>query len=32
MQEWSYKEELSEALATGYIQDAIDTCDMYDIP
>jgi hypothetical protein len=32
MQEWSYKEELSDALATGYIQDAIETCELYEIP
>lgn len=32
MEEWKYKEELSDALATGYIQDAIETCDLYEIP
>jgi len=32
MEEWKYKEELSNALATGYIQDAIETCDLYGIP
>ena len=32
MEEWKYKEELSDALATGYIQDAIETCHLYEIP
>jgi hypothetical protein len=32
MEEWKYKEELSNALATGYVQDAIDTCDLYETP
>lgn len=31
MEEWKYKEELSDALATGYIQDAIETCDLYEV-
>jgi hypothetical protein len=31
MEEWKYKEELSDALATGYVQDAIETCDLYEI-
>jgi hypothetical protein len=32
MEEWKYKEELSDEFATGYIQDAIETCDLYEIP
>lgn len=32
MEEWKYKEELSDALATGYVQDALETCQLYDIP
>jgi hypothetical protein len=32
MEEWKYKEELSDSLATGYIQDAFETCRLYDIP
>jgi hypothetical protein len=32
MEEWKYKEELSDSLATGYVQDALETCRLYDIP
>jgi hypothetical protein len=32
MEEWKYKEELSNSLATGYVQDALETCQLYDIP
>jgi hypothetical protein len=32
MEEWKYKEELSDSLATGYVQDAFETCHLYDIP
>lgn len=32
MEEWKYKEELFHSLATGYVQDAIETCQLYDIP
>lgn len=32
LEEWKYKEELSNSLATGYAQDALETCQMYDIP
>jgi hypothetical protein len=31
MEEWKYKEELSDSLATGYVQDAFETCRLYDI-
>jgi hypothetical protein len=32
MEEWKYKEELSNNLAVGYVQDALETCRLYDIP
>jgi hypothetical protein len=32
MEEWKYKEEMSDALAAGYVQDALDTCRLYEIP
>jgi hypothetical protein len=32
MEEWKFKEEMSESLATGYLQDAFDTCTLYEIP
>jgi hypothetical protein len=32
LEEWSYKEDLSNSLATGYVQDAFETCRLYDIP
>jgi hypothetical protein len=32
MEEWKYKEELSDSLATGFVQDAFETCTLYDIP
>lgn len=30
--EWKMSEEYLDALASGYVQDAIDTCNLYDIP
>jgi hypothetical protein len=32
MEEWRYKEEMSDSLATGFVQDALDTCRLYEIP
>jgi hypothetical protein len=32
VEEWKYKEELSNNLAKGYVQDAVDTCVLYDVP
>jgi hypothetical protein len=32
MEEWKYREELSNSLAVGYIQDACETCRLYDAP
>jgi hypothetical protein len=32
LEEWKYKEEMSNNLATGYVQDAFDTCSLYEIP
>jgi hypothetical protein len=32
MEEWKYREEFSNALAKGHVQDAMETCDLYDIP
>jgi hypothetical protein len=32
MEEWKYKEELGVSLAKGYIQDALETCHLYDFP
>ena len=32
MEAWKYKQDLSDSLATGYVQDAFNTCEMYDIP
>jgi hypothetical protein len=32
MEEWKYKEELPTALAAGYVQDAIETRDLCEIP
>jgi hypothetical protein len=32
MEEWKYKEEFLDSLATGYLQDAFETCRLYDIP
>jgi hypothetical protein len=31
MEEWKYAEELSDNLATGYVDDALATCRLYDI-
>jgi hypothetical protein len=31
MQEWKYKEELWHSLAKGYVEDAFETCRLYDI-
>jgi hypothetical protein len=31
-QEWTFKQELSERLAAGYVEDALETCRLYDIP
>jgi hypothetical protein len=31
MEEWKYKEELWDSLAKGYVQDAFETCRLYDI-
>jgi hypothetical protein len=32
MEEWKYKVELSDSLATGYVEDAFETCRLYEIP
>ncbi|HXY24473.1 MAG TPA: hypothetical protein VEI73_07460 [Candidatus Acidoferrum sp.] len=32
MEEWKCKEEFLNSLATGYVQDAFETCRLYDIP
>jgi hypothetical protein len=32
LQEWKYKEEMSNSLATGFLQDAFETCELYEIP
>jgi hypothetical protein len=32
MEEWKFKEELRDSLATGDVQDAFTTCQLYDIP
>jgi len=32
MEEWKYMEGLSDSLATGYLEDAFETCRLYDIP
>jgi hypothetical protein len=32
MEEWKYKEDFSNNLATGYLQDTFETCKLYDIP
>jgi hypothetical protein len=32
MEEWKYKEEFLDSLATGHVQDALETCRLYDIP
>jgi hypothetical protein len=32
MQQWKFAEELHENLATGYVEDAFETCRLYDIP
>jgi hypothetical protein len=31
MEEWKYKEELWDSLAKGYVEDAFETCRLYDI-
>ena len=31
-EEWKFKEELRDSLATGFVQDAFATCQLYDIP
>jgi hypothetical protein len=32
VEEWRYKQELYDSLATGHVQDAFETCRLYDIP
>jgi len=32
MQQWKFAEELHANLATGYVEDAFETCRLYDIP
>jgi hypothetical protein len=32
MQQWKFAEELHDNLATGYVEDAFETCRLYDIP
>jgi len=32
MRQWKYAEELHASLATGYVEDAFETCRLYDIP
>lgn len=32
VEEWKYKQELHDYLALGYVQDAFETCRLYDVP